>query len=170
MSRSSTTRIRRLVTTLLVPVAAFAMLAMPTSPASASGATSYGFDCSSTYHWVRQNWPNITTNGSAYENVWFDADLYRWNAPTQTWVFYRSTGWMGGASNYSGRTAVGYFGGLPYYFLYGTTRNVAPQTGVVFTNLPVGYYRTAEFYQTANGTSWSTWSHVQGSTAAYCQA
>ena len=84
-------------------------------------------------------------------------------------MFYRSTGWMGGASNFSGRTAVGYFGGAVLLLVPHHPQR-RPQTGVVFTNLPVGYYRTAEFCQTANGTSWSTWSHVQGSAAAYCLA
>ncbi|GAA1904654.1 hypothetical protein [Lapillicoccus jejuensis] len=151
---------------LIAPLVALAAVVFTAVPAQAANATSYGFACSASNHWIRQNWPNIRTDYSTAQNVWFDTDLYRWNG--SQWAFWQSSGWMGGASTSSGRRALGYLAGSPYYFLYGTTRNVAPLLGWTFTQLPSGYYRTVEFYSTPSG-SWSTWSHVQGASDAHCQ-
>jgi hypothetical protein len=134
-----------------------------------SGATSYGFVCNSTYHWVRENWPNIQVAGSANQNVYVRTFLYRWNG--SGWPHVRTGAWYNGVSNNQGRKALGTLGREPYYFATMTSpTGVAPELGEVFTNLTPGYYRTVEQYYT-QGSYWSADTTYAGTTnVTYCQA
>lgn len=125
-------------------------------------ATSYGFFCS-TSGWVRNQFPNIAT-GSTTQNTYFRSDLYRWNG--SSWGFYATRGWYAGVSNSTTRLPVASVLGVPYYFTL--NGGVIAQQGAIFSGLPRGHYKTAEYYHLGDGTSWSRWSFVNGSGAEYC--
>lgn len=156
---------RRHLSMLLAAIALATAALGANDPSAASAyspsARSYGFTCSSN-GWVKNWFPSIATTSATPQNVYFRSDLYRWNG--SQWTFYASKGWYGGASNQYGRLALGTFFGVPYYFVLGSG---VVFDGAVFNNLPRGYYRTAEYYS-ASGSTWSRWSFVNGSSAAWC--
>lgn len=165
--------VRRLTGVFATVVVMSAVMLGTSGSASASGAAvahSYGMRCSASYGWVRQNYPNISVGTTYNQNVYFRATLQR----------YTSTGWQyagrsvlfHGVSNYTGRKALGYWGGQPYYFSYHTSTGsyVGPELGPAFIRLPGAYYRTVETYW-ANGHIWSRYSYnVDAPSYTYCYA
>lgn len=152
----------------ITTAAAFASAA----PASAGTAVarSYGMQCYPSGASLRQNYPNISTDSVANQVVYFRVTL-QWYT-TSGWRSIRTSRWYYGVSNYTGRKALGYSGGQPYYFAYSTSSGsyVGPERGPVFTSLQPAYYRTIETY-VANGSQWSRYSFVSDNPSAqYCYA
>lgn len=158
--------LRRLASKLLVSATvAVGIIAGTSLPANASTAYDYGFTCQSNYNWLRQNWPNISTDSSTTVEVYTRSYLYRWTS--SGWTYVTNSPWYVGVSNNTGRKALGNVGGVPYYFAL--NNGVAPLQGHVYGNLADGYYRTAEQYS-VNGVSWWKYSYVSGTNGAqgYC--
>ena len=167
------TSLRRILTSLVVLLGTSTAALGIASPADASDsavARSFGMQCSAAYGWVRTNYPNISVGTVYNQDVYFRTRLQRYTA--SGWQTVGSSVTFHGVSNYTGRKALGYFGGQPYYFAYHTATGsyVAPERGPAYTNLVRGYYRTVETY-TANG---HVWSHVSGDVdnpgVSYCWA
>ena len=164
-------RIRRVAATI-VGLTAFTLPIVGTAtPSDAANATTYGFQCSTTNHWVRQNWPNIATDSETNVNVYMQSTLYQWTG--STWQSVRTSPWFNGVSNRTGRKVLGYIGGVPYHFVYQTSTGtaVAPTTGHVFNNLGSGYYATIETFW-VNGQTWTSSGaeFVAGTRNTWCQA
>ena len=143
-------------------LAALTQAAKPAFAVAGAGtATSYGFQCSSQYHWVRQYFPNMTSISGGIETTYFWTDLYRYNG--STWVLWARKGWYSGASNSYGRLE------LTQPSVYWSL-NGGAISGYYdgWNNLPSGHYATKEYYQWANGASASRWSFVKGTGASYC--
>lgn len=159
---------------LLAVAAASLACAATSSPASAattashgsSTVTSYGFVCSNTYHWLRENWPNISVSGSAMQQVYVRTFLYRWTG--SAWNHAATSPWYVGVSNNTGRKPLGTVAGAPYYFVT-LSGGLTGMQGHVFNNLSAGYYATIEQYYTA-GTYWWANTALAGTSQAWCAA
>lgn len=154
-----------------------------------AAATNYGFNCSPTYNWLHQNWPNISIRSSDYRNVYTRSTLYKDVYTPATlgkrkrhhrkrkripghwdWTPIATSVWYVGASNVSGNGRLGYtVGGLPYYWaIPGTPSRVPANDGYAFINTTDGSYKTLEQYQT-EGRQWSSWSRsMWDSVSEYC--
>jgi hypothetical protein len=162
--------VRRVAVALALAGATVAGVANTASAGESVQATSYGMQCSSQYGWVRENYPNISIRSAANQNVFFMVTLQQFTA--SGWVSVQTSQWFVGVSNVTGRKALGYLGGQPYYFAVSLANGTypAPERGPAFTGLRPGYYRTVETYW-SNGTQSSNYSYdVDNSTSSYCYA
>jgi len=144
-------------------------LATASSSSQALGtATSYGFVYSSADRFVRQRFPDMTSISGSVENTYFLTVLYRWDGYKQQWVQHGNyRGWYNGASNGNGKLALSSGPALTFYWIL--NGNAIADQGVIFNNLPAGYYRTAEYYTWQNGATAARWSFENGSNAWYCK-
>ncbi|MGZ6906721.1 MAG: hypothetical protein ACXVJ7_03520 [Acidimicrobiia bacterium] len=123
----------------------------------------YGCSNSSSYHWVNQHWPNITSRNGGVESVYFAFVVQQWTG--STWVNTWTSPWYAGRSNPDGWLA--WPTNLAYpmytYFIF-MNGNQVPQgvNGGPVVTVPGGhYYRTYEsYFWGSNGQQVSTVSAV----------
>lgn len=130
--------------------------------ARALSGRSWGFVCNPQNHWVRANWPTITTDSSRPTAVWVRFRLEQFTR--SGWRSYRTSRRYVGVSNRYQRfyldTSFGmlpepFVGSYGHYFAYVTRHGsyAGPQLGPWWSHLPVASYRTRERYW-ANGRTW----------------
>ncbi len=147
------------------------------APAGAASATSWGFVCSPDNHWVRANWPTITTDSDELTPVYFRAFLDRY--ASKRWKRVGTTRWYIGVSDRWGRHQIDdslgvlpepFFGVLGHLFAYATDHGsyAGPQLGPFFSNLRSGRYRTREQYS-VNGTRWKAGATQNPTNARFCR-
>jgi hypothetical protein len=164
--------LRVVLVALALAITALAGLARPAEASTATtvgvaAATSYGFKCDSTFHWLHQNWPNISVRSAQNQEVYVQATLNRWNGFGWDQVMVSPT--YVGVSNVDGSQVLGFTpGGLSYKFaLAGQPSLVQANDGYGFTNLTPGIYTTVERY-TAAGLTWTAVNAIQGTQLTSC--
>jgi hypothetical protein len=172
-SKSRTARIAETATTIAIAIAALAATgttasATTTSSTDQTAATSNGFECSSEFGWVRQNWPDISVRSSASTDVSVRSQLFRWDGGQ--WQLVQTGDTYVGVSTVSGSQPLGTdLIGQPYYFaLPGQPSTLPPERGQAFLHLAPGFYTTLEEYS-AMGTVWQAANRVAGTDLVGCQ-